>query len=128
MIIGPYRECNQAAGGARTLPISQRMLAGMPLWRLFQHPILDLAGGGQNRKLTLKPWSIVTEVLYDKDRKRATGVRVLRCRQRAMDRLLGKGDFHLRLHLEFDLAADAIRDRCLAAKAWAAAQVSSVTT
>ena len=28
-------------------------------------------------KLTLKPWSIVTEVLYDKDRKRATGVRVL---------------------------------------------------
>jgi choline dehydrogenase-like flavoprotein len=28
-------------------------------------------------RLTLKPWAIVTEVLYDKDRKRATGVRVL---------------------------------------------------
>ena len=28
-------------------------------------------------KLTLKPWSIVSEVLYDKDTKRATGVRVL---------------------------------------------------
>ena len=28
-------------------------------------------------RLTLKPFSIVTEVLYDKDRKRATGVRVL---------------------------------------------------
>ena len=27
--------------------------------------------------LTLKPWSIVTEVLYDKDKGRATGVRVL---------------------------------------------------
>jgi choline dehydrogenase-like flavoprotein len=28
-------------------------------------------------KLTLKPWSIVTEVIYDKDAKRAKGVRVL---------------------------------------------------
>jgi choline dehydrogenase-like flavoprotein len=28
-------------------------------------------------RLTLKPWAIVNEVLYDKDRKRATGVRVL---------------------------------------------------
>ncbi len=28
-------------------------------------------------RLTLKPWSIVTEVLYDKDRQRATGVQVM---------------------------------------------------
>src|SRR2546426_5555871 len=28
-------------------------------------------------RLTLKPFAIVTEVLYDRDRKRATGVRVL---------------------------------------------------
>jgi hypothetical protein len=28
-------------------------------------------------RLTLKPFSIVTEVLYDRDRQRATGVRVL---------------------------------------------------
>jgi choline dehydrogenase-like flavoprotein len=28
-------------------------------------------------RLTLKPWSIATEVLYDRDRRRATGVRVL---------------------------------------------------
>ena len=28
-------------------------------------------------RLTLQPFAIVTEVLYDKDRKRATGVRVL---------------------------------------------------
>jgi choline dehydrogenase-like flavoprotein len=28
-------------------------------------------------KLTLKPWSIVTEVIYDKDAKRASGVRVM---------------------------------------------------
>ena len=28
-------------------------------------------------KLTLRPWSIVTQVLYDKDKKRATGVEVL---------------------------------------------------
>ena len=28
-------------------------------------------------RLTLKPFAIVTEVVYDKDRKRASGVRVL---------------------------------------------------
>ena len=27
--------------------------------------------------LTLRPWSIVTKILYDKDKKRATGVEIL---------------------------------------------------
>ena len=55
-------KCNAAPAGTCALPVPQRLLAGLPVWRLLQHPILNLAGGGKTGRLTLKPWSIVTEV------------------------------------------------------------------
>ena len=50
---------------------------GCPYGAYFSTQSSTLPAAAKTGKLTLKPWSIVTEVLYDKDRKRATGVRVL---------------------------------------------------
>jgi choline dehydrogenase-like flavoprotein len=50
---------------------------GCPFGAYFSTQSSTLPAAMKTGRLTLKPWSIVTEVLYDRDRKRATGVRVL---------------------------------------------------
>lgn len=50
---------------------------GCPFGAYFSTQSSTLPAAMATGRLTLKPWSIVTEVLYDADRKRATGVRVL---------------------------------------------------
>ena len=50
---------------------------GCPYGAYFSTQSSTLPAAAKTGRLTLKPWSIVTEIVYDKDRKRATGVRVL---------------------------------------------------
>ncbi len=50
---------------------------GCPYGAYFSTQSSTLPAAVATGNLTLKPWSIVTEVIYDKDNKRATGVRVL---------------------------------------------------
>jgi choline dehydrogenase-like flavoprotein len=50
---------------------------GCPFGAYFSTQSSTLPFAVKTGRLTLKPFSIATEVLYDKDRKRATGVRVL---------------------------------------------------
>ena len=50
---------------------------GCPYGAYFSTQSSTLPAAAKTGKLTLKPWSIVTEVLYDRDRKRASGVRVI---------------------------------------------------
>ncbi|HEX6632269.1 MAG TPA: GMC family oxidoreductase [Gemmatimonadaceae bacterium] len=50
---------------------------GCPYGAYFSTQSSTLPAAVRTGRLTLKPWSIATEVLYDRDRKRATGVRVL---------------------------------------------------
>ena len=50
---------------------------GCPYGGYFSTQSSTLPPATATKRLTLKPWSIVTEVLYDRDKKRATGVRVL---------------------------------------------------
>jgi choline dehydrogenase-like flavoprotein len=50
---------------------------GCPYGAYFSTQSSTLPAAVATGRLTLKPFAIVTEVLYDKDRKRATGVRVL---------------------------------------------------
>ncbi|CAN5910342.1 GMC family oxidoreductase [soil metagenome] len=49
---------------------------GCPYGAYFSTQSSTLPAAAKTGRLTLKPWQIVTEVIYDKDRKRATGVRV----------------------------------------------------
>ena len=41
------------------------------------HNLLRLPAAMKTGNLTVRPWSIVTKILYDKDTKKATGVEVL---------------------------------------------------
>ncbi len=50
---------------------------GCPYGGYFSTQSSTLPPATATKRLTLKPWSIVTEILYDRDKKRATGVRVL---------------------------------------------------
>lgn len=50
---------------------------GCPYGAYFSTQSSTLPAAAATGRLTLRPFSIVTEVLYDADRKRATGVRVL---------------------------------------------------
>ncbi|MGH7612553.1 MAG: GMC oxidoreductase [Gemmatimonadales bacterium] len=50
---------------------------GCPYGAYFSTQSSTLPAAVATGRLTLKPFAIVTEVLYDRDRKRATGVRVL---------------------------------------------------
>jgi choline dehydrogenase-like flavoprotein len=50
---------------------------GCPFGGYFSTQSSTLPAAMKTGRLTLKPFAIVAEVLYDKDRKRATGVRVL---------------------------------------------------
>ena len=50
---------------------------GCPYGAYFSTQSSTLPAAMKTGRLTLKPWAIVNEVLYDKARKRATGVRVL---------------------------------------------------
>ena len=50
---------------------------GCPFGAYFSTQSSTLPAAMATERVTLRPWAIVTEVLYDRDRKRATGVRVL---------------------------------------------------
>jgi choline dehydrogenase-like flavoprotein len=50
---------------------------GCPFGGYFSTQSVTLPAAMATGKLTLRPWSIVTQILYDKDNKRATGVEVL---------------------------------------------------
>ncbi|HEV8365239.1 MAG TPA: GMC family oxidoreductase [Gemmatimonadaceae bacterium] len=50
---------------------------GCPYGAYFSTQSSTLPAAVATGRLTLKPFAIVTEVLYDKDRKRATGVRII---------------------------------------------------
>ena len=50
---------------------------GCPFGGYFSTQSSTLPAAMATRNLTLRPWSIVTEIKYDKDKKRATGVMVL---------------------------------------------------
>lgn len=50
---------------------------GCPYGAYFSTQSSTLPAAVKTGNLTLRPWSIVTKILYDKDKKRATGVEVL---------------------------------------------------
>ncbi|MEO8623823.1 MAG: GMC family oxidoreductase [bacterium] len=50
---------------------------GCPYGAYFSTQSSTLPAAMKTGRVTLKPWSIVSEIIFDKDKKRATGVRVL---------------------------------------------------
>jgi choline dehydrogenase-like flavoprotein len=70
--------------GHATVPLNGRQCQyrdkcwyGCPFGGYFSTQSATLPAAMKTGNLTLRPWSIVTKVLYDKDKKKATGVEVL---------------------------------------------------
>ena len=77
IIIGRSANATKPLEGRAPCQYRNACWLGCPYGAYFSTQSSTLPAAVKTGKLTLKPWSIVTEVLYDKDRKRATGVRVL---------------------------------------------------
>ncbi len=77
MIIGRAANATQALEGRAACQYRNACWLGCPYGAYFSTQSSTLPAAAKTGKLTLKPWSIVTEVLLDKDRMRATGVRAL---------------------------------------------------
>ena len=77
LIIGRSANLTRSLTGRGQCQHRNACWLGCPYGAYFSTQSSTLPAALKTGRLTLKPWSIVSEVLYDKDRKRATGVRVL---------------------------------------------------
>jgi choline dehydrogenase-like flavoprotein len=77
MIIGRTANLTAPIEGRNNCQYRNRCWLGCPYGAYFSTQSSTLPAAQKTGNLTLRPWSIVTKILYDKDKKRATGVEVL---------------------------------------------------
>lgn len=77
MIIGRTANITQPLPGRTNCQYRNKCWLGCPFGAYFSTQSSTLPAAMATGNLTLRPWSIVTRILYDKDKKRATGVEVL---------------------------------------------------
>jgi choline dehydrogenase-like flavoprotein len=76
MIIGRCAHATVPLNG-RQCQYRDKCWFGCPFGGYFSTQSATLPAAMKTGNLTLRPWAIVTKILYDKDKKRATGVEVL---------------------------------------------------
>jgi choline dehydrogenase-like flavoprotein len=77
LIPGRTANMTKALEGRSACQYRDACWLGCPYGAYFSSQSSTLPAAAKTGRMTLKPWSIVTEVLYDRNTKRATGVRVL---------------------------------------------------
>ncbi|HET7537745.1 MAG TPA: GMC family oxidoreductase [Candidatus Didemnitutus sp.] len=77
LIIGRVANLSEAHGGRVNCQYRDKCWLGCPFGAYFSTQSSTLPAAVATGNLTVRPWSIVTRVLYDKDAKKATGVEVL---------------------------------------------------
>ena len=77
LIPGRTANATKALPGRNACQYRNACWLGCPFGGYFSTQSSTLPAAMKTGNLTLKPWAIVTEVLYDRNAKRATGVRVL---------------------------------------------------
>ena len=77
MIIGRVANLTQAIPGRTACQFRDKCWLGCPFGGYFSTQSSTLPAAMATNNLTLRPFSIVTKVIYDKDKKRAKGVEVL---------------------------------------------------
>lgn len=77
MIIGRVANITEPLEGRTNCQFRNKCWLGCPFGAYFSTQSSTLPAAMKTGNLTLRPWSIVTKILYDKDKKRATGVEVL---------------------------------------------------
>jgi len=77
MIIGRTANATRPLEGRPGCQYRDACWLGCPYGGYFSTQSSTLPAAMKTGRLTLKPWSIVTEVLYDKEHRKASGVRVI---------------------------------------------------
>ena len=77
MIIGRTANITEPLPGRTNCQYRDKCWLGCPFGAYFSTQSSTLPAARLTGNLTLRPWSIVRKILYDKDKKRATGVEVL---------------------------------------------------
>ncbi|HVX50901.1 MAG TPA: GMC family oxidoreductase [Chitinophagaceae bacterium] len=77
MIIGRSANITIPYGGRAGCQFRNKCALGCPFGGYFSTQSSTLPAAMATGNLTVRPWSIVTKILYDKDKKRATGVEIL---------------------------------------------------
>ena len=77
MIIGRVANLTQPHNGRGGCQYRNRCIRGCPYGAYFSSNAATLPAAYATGKLTLRPFSIVTELIYDANTKRATGVRIV---------------------------------------------------
>jgi len=77
MIIGRVANLTQEIPGRTKCQFRNRCWEGCPFGGYFSTQSSTLPAALKTGNLTVRPWSIVTKILYDKNTKKATGVEVL---------------------------------------------------
>ena len=77
MTIGRAANLTQPHLGRGTCQYRNRCIRGCPYGAYFSSNVATLPAGYASGNLTLRPFSIVNQIIYDKDKGKATGVRVI---------------------------------------------------
>ncbi len=77
IIMGRSANLTVAHEGRTNCQYRDKCWLGCPFGAYFSTQSSTLPAAVKTGNLTLRPWSIVTKILYDKDKKRATGVEIL---------------------------------------------------
>jgi choline dehydrogenase-like flavoprotein len=77
LIIGRVANLTVEHNGRTNCQFRNKCWLGCPFGGYFSTQSSTLPAAMKTGNLTVRPWSIVTRILYDKDKKRATGVEVL---------------------------------------------------
>lgn len=77
MFIGRVANLTQAIPGRTQCQFRDRCWEGCPFGGYFSTQSSTLPAAKATGNLTVRPWSIVTKIIYDKDSKKAKGVEVL---------------------------------------------------
>ena len=77
MIIGRTANITEPLQARSNCQYRNKCWLGCPFGAYFSTQSSTLPAAQKTGNLTVRPWSIVTKILYDKDKKRATGVEVL---------------------------------------------------
>jgi choline dehydrogenase-like flavoprotein len=76
-IIGRTANITEPLEGRTNCQFRNKCWLGCPFGAYFSTQSSTLPAAMKTGNLTVRPWAIVTKILYDKDKKRATGVEVL---------------------------------------------------
>ena len=103
MIIGRVANLTQPHNGRGSCQYRNRCIRGCPYGAYFSSNAATLPAAYATGRLTLRPFSIVTEVIYDPKTRKATGVRIVDARDQPDDRVLRARDLPLRLGDRLDV-------------------------